>query len=125
MCNYSNFDNALQRIKHWTTDRSAAGNSSPASVISPSTSTAQLVGLGLSLSSISSPGIVPDAGIAANGMPNISTSQRRRIRSYLKRCRLSPRHSQLNLDGYLLLPVQRIPRYRLLVSELHINFLTC
>ena len=31
---------------------------------------------------------------------------------------MNPRHSQLNLEGYLLLPVQRIPRYRLLVSQL-------
>jgi hypothetical protein len=29
---------------------------------------------------------------------------------------MNPRHSQLNMEGYLLLPVQRIPRYRLLVS---------
>lgn len=31
---------------------------------------------------------------------------------------MNPRHSQLNLEGYLLLPVQRIPRYRLLLEEL-------
>lgn len=30
---------------------------------------------------------------------------------------MSPRHTQLNLEGYLLLPVQRIPRYRLLVRS--------
>ncbi|KAF7354928.1 DH domain-containing protein [Mycena sanguinolenta] len=30
----------------------------------------------------------------------------------------SPRHSQFNLEGYLTLPVHRIPRYRLLLEEL-------
>ena len=48
---------------------------------------------------------------------NLTHGQRKRIKAYLKRCRLNPRHSQLNLEGYLLLPVQRIPRYRLLVSN--------
>lgn len=51
----------------------------------------------------------------ANAAP-LTSSQRKRIKAYLKRCRMNPRHSQLNLEGYLLLPVQRIPRYRLLVS---------
>lgn len=70
------------------------------------------------MSAISTPGIGPDAG-PTSGLPNLSTSQRKRIRSFLKRCRINPRHSQLNLEGYLLLPVQRIPRYRLLVSSLY------
>lgn len=69
------------------------------------------------MSAISSPGVVADGGPASTGVPNLTTSQRKRIRAYLKRCRINPRHSQLNLEGYLLLPVQRIPRYRLLVSS--------
>lgn len=48
----------------------------------------------------------------------LSANQRKRIKAYLKRCRVHPRHSQLNLEGYLLLPIQRIPRYRLLLEEL-------
>lgn len=64
---------------------------------------------------VTNPGALPDAG-SSLAVPNLSTSQRKRIRSYLKRCRVHPRHSQLNLEGYLLLPVQRVPRYRLLVS---------
>lgn len=114
---YSNFDSSVQRVKYWTSDRNIPGSSSPAtSAISPSSSTAQLVGLGLHMSSITTPGVAPDSGPTATGVPNLTTSQRRRIKSYLKRCRMNPRHSQLNLEGYLLLPVQRIPRYRLLVS---------
>lgn len=112
----SNFDNSVQRVKHWSSDRSLAGTASPAtSAISPSSSTAHLVGLGLSMSSVSAPGLISDGGPSATGIPNLTASQRRRIKTYLKRCRLNPHHSQLNLEGYLLLPVQRIPRYRLLV----------
>ncbi|KAF7339705.1 DH domain-containing protein [Mycena sanguinolenta] len=105
----NNFDNAVQRVKNWSATPGPA-NGSPS--VTPSGS--QLAGLGLALSSISAPGAL-DAGPA---VPPLSTSQRKRLRTYLKRCRISPRHSQLNLEGYLLLPVQRIPRYRLLLEEL-------
>ncbi|KAJ7597234.1 hypothetical protein C8J56DRAFT_919557 [Mycena floridula] len=113
----NNFDNSIQRVKHWTSSRSTTGNASPGGALSPSSSTAQLAGLALSMSAISSPGTGQDNS-SATGIPNLTTGQRKRIRSFLKRCRLSPRHSQLNLEGYLLLPVQRIPRYRLLLEEL-------
>ncbi|KAF5377687.1 hypothetical protein D9615_005237 [Tricholomella constricta] len=115
----NNFDSSVQRVKYWTSERNAPGASNPSpSAISPSSSTVQLVGLGLSMTSVSTPGVAADGGAAATGVPNLTTSQRRRIKSYLKRCRMNPRHSQLNLEGYLLLPVQRIPRYRLLLEEL-------
>jgi hypothetical protein len=58
----------------------------------------------------------------SSGGAQLTSSQRKRIKSYLKRCRLNPRHSQLNLEGYLLLPVQRIPRYRLLVRLVYFSF---
>ncbi|KAJ6519549.1 hypothetical protein C8R45DRAFT_951875 [Mycena sanguinolenta] len=108
----NNFDNAVQRVKNWSV---APGPANGPSSVTPSGS--QLAGLGLSLTSISAPGVILDAS-AASGVPPLSTSQRKRLRTYLKRCRISPRHSQLNLEGYLLLPVQRIPRYRLLLEEL-------
>ncbi|TFK76916.1 hypothetical protein BDN72DRAFT_783503 [Pluteus cervinus] len=111
----NNFDNSVQRVKAWSTDRSN-GAVTPSSAVSPTSSTAQLVGLGLSMSAISNPGVAPDG--SSNNGPSLSASQRRRIKAYLKRCRHNPRHSQLNLEGYLLLPVQRIPRYRLLLEEL-------
>lgn len=68
------------------------------------------------MSAVSTPSLV-DSSSGPAGLPNLTSSQRKRIRSYLKRCRINPRHSQLNLEGYLLLPVQRIPRYRLLVGH--------
>jgi len=37
---------------------------------------------------------------------------------FLKSRMQDDRHSQLNLLGYLLLPVQRVPRYRLLLADL-------
>ncbi|THU94841.1 hypothetical protein K435DRAFT_667533 [Dendrothele bispora CBS 962.96] len=108
----NNFDNAVQRVKYWSSDRQP--NGSPA--MSPSSSTAQLAGLGLAISAVSNPALVTEN--SPSGAPNLTSSQRKRIRSFLKRCRLDPNHSQLNLEGYLLLPVQRIPRYRLLLEEL-------
>ncbi|KAE8200802.1 hypothetical protein CF336_g518 [Tilletia laevis] len=48
----------------------------------------------------------------------LSTSQRKKAGAFLKRCREHPKHSQLSLESYLLLPVQRIPRYRLLLEQL-------
>ncbi|KAJ8702843.1 hypothetical protein PTI98_001520 [Pleurotus ostreatus] len=110
----NNFDNSVQRVKHWSSDRSPAGPTG--SALSPSSSAVQLAGLGLAMA-VTNPGALPDAG-SSLAVPNLSTSQRKRIRSYLKRCRVHPRHSQLNLEGYLLLPVQRVPRYRLLLGEL-------
>ncbi|KAF8649758.1 hypothetical protein AX16_005525 [Volvariella volvacea WC 439] len=107
----NNFDNSVQRVKHWSSDRSN-GTVTPATTISPASSTVQLASIGLAISAISA----DPAG--ATGLPNLTSNQRRRIKSYLKRCRMNPHHSQLNLEGYLLLPVQRIPRYRLLLEEL-------
>ena len=107
----SNFDNSVQRIRYWSSDRSVTGGAS----LSPNSSTAHLASLGLSMSAVSNPSMLPESK-PTTGAPNLTAGQRKRIKTYLKRCRLHPRHTQLNLEGYLLLPVQRIPRYRLLVS---------
>ncbi|KAI0036686.1 hypothetical protein K488DRAFT_67513 [Vararia minispora EC-137] len=111
----NNFDNAVDRIKHWTSDRPTTTNAGVAPTMSPSGSTAQIVGLGLAISAV---GAVPGTdAMSASGMTPLSAGQRKRIKTYLKRCRVNPRHSQLNIEGYLLLPVQRIPRYRLLSEK--------
>lgn len=111
----SNFDNSVQRIKTWTSDK--ASNATPAQTMSPSSSTAQLVGLGLAMSAGMGNASSTDGIAGSSNTPSLTSSQRKRIKTYLKRCRMNPRHSQLNLEGYLLLPIQRIPRYRLLVSH--------
>ncbi|RDX55929.1 hypothetical protein OH76DRAFT_1337621 [Lentinus brumalis] len=108
----NNFDNSVQRIKTWISDRPTTP--SPGQALSPSSSSTQLAGLGIAMTA-NSPS--PDGGSSANAVV-LTSSQRKRIKAYLKRCRMNPRHSQLNLEGYLLLPVQRIPRYRLLLEEL-------
>ncbi|KAI0704872.1 hypothetical protein BC835DRAFT_1315493 [Cytidiella melzeri] len=110
----NNFDNSVQRLKAWVSDRP----NTAAAALSPSSSTAQLVGLGLNMSAAAAPGSMPGSGSASNDSTPLTSSQKKRIKQYLKRCRMNPRHSQLNLEGYLLLPVQRIPRYRLLLEEL-------
>ncbi|KII93334.1 hypothetical protein PLICRDRAFT_99859 [Plicaturopsis crispa FD-325 SS-3] len=113
----NNFDNSVQRVKHWTSNRpNTPGSTTPANP-TPSSSNVQLVGLGLSLSAVSTPAAASDAS-SSTGLASLSTGQKKRIKTYLKRCRMNPRHSQLNLEGYLLLPVQRIPRYKLLLEEL-------
>lgn len=48
----------------------------------------------------------------------LSASEQRRFQSYLRQCRCDPRHSQISLEGYLLLPIQRIPRYRMMLEQL-------
>ncbi|KAJ3895110.1 hypothetical protein GG344DRAFT_39653 [Lentinula edodes] len=108
----NNFDSAVQRVKHWSSSSSPSNTT-----LSPSSSTSQLATMGLAMSAMSNPNAVAEGAVNA-GAPNLSSGQRKRIRQYLKRCRLNPQHSQLNLEGYLLLPIQRIPRYRLLLEEL-------
>ncbi|KAI6134009.1 hypothetical protein EV401DRAFT_1437150 [Pisolithus croceorrhizus] len=108
----NNFDNSVQRTKCWSTDRSQM----PAPSASP-TSAAHLPGLGLAAVSIPGAGNIVDPS-ATGSVATLTSGQKKRIKTFLKRCRMNPRHSQLNLEGYLLLPVQRIPRYRLLLEEL-------
>ncbi|KAH9835614.1 uncharacterized protein C8Q71DRAFT_762768 [Rhodofomes roseus] len=109
----NNFDNSVQRIRMWTTDKPGGSGEK---TLSPSSSSAQLVALGLTTMTAATPGVVGDNVPAPSA--SLSSGQRKRIKAYLKRCRMNPRHSQLNLEGYLLLPVQRIPRYRLLLDDL-------
>lgn len=109
----NNFDNSVLRIKAWTADRPPT---SSGQTLSPSSSSSQLASMSLSMA-ISAPGVMADNN-TGTVTATLSSGQRKRIKNYLKRCRMNPRHSQLNLEGYLLLPVQRIPRYRLLLEDL-------
>ncbi|ORZ13816.1 Dbl homology domain-containing protein [Lobosporangium transversale] len=43
---------------------------------------------------------------------------KKKMKEFLRRCAKHPNHTQLGLQGYLLLPVQRIPRYKLLLTDL-------
>lgn len=102
----------MQRLRQWTVAPSAAATPN-STLTSPTSSTGHVVGLGLTMSAM---GMTPSPESPALTTP-LTDKQRKRIKSFLKRCRLNPRHSQLNLEGYLLLPIQRIPRYKMLVCE--------
>ncbi len=58
------------------------------------------------------------SGFFGSSEGSLTPSQRKKIKTFMKRCRTHPRHTQLNVESYLLLPVQRIPRYRLLLEDL-------
>jgi hypothetical protein len=118
------FDSSLARIQSWSADsRPSTSNG----IASPA------------LGSAGHPSMLFDP--SASIVSTLSTSQRKRIKSFLKvrwsatsvavdpsltfrrvqRCRAHPEHSQISLESYLLLPVQRVPRYRMLLESL----LTC
>ncbi|KAM0789145.1 hypothetical protein ACM66B_003198 [Microbotryomycetes sp. NB124-2] len=93
----NNFDAALVRIQSWLQESSRSPLSSAAS----------------------SPAIGgPLAPVGVAGVASLSANKRKRIRLWLKRCKNDPSHSQISLESYLLLPVQRIPRYRMLLENL-------
>jgi len=54
-------------------------------------------------------------------LPLFERSSKKRLkkfRNFLKNCTARPDHTQLSLQGYLILPVQRLPRYLLLIEQL-------
>ncbi|GAA6059790.1 hypothetical protein JCM10212_003685 [Sporobolomyces blumeae] len=97
------FNGALAQIQDWASSGSGSGR--------PSTGGGSAGGnAGASSSVVFDP--------ASQTGSNLTQSQKKRIKSWLKRCRAHPQHSQISLESYLLLPVQRIPRYRLLLESL-------
>ena len=112
----NNFDNALTRLKTW----SVSTNPAPSTLFgksSPSPSTSPVAG---------------ELASSSQGPAQMSSAQRKRVQTFLKvsirfwrglwlnsqRCKEHPRHSQINLESYLLLPIQRVPRYKLLLEDL-------
>lgn len=111
----NNFDNAMSRMKTWTS--STPGGHSPglgSYKTHAAGSSIASAAIGASMSAVSLPvsETVPHTG------STLSTAQRKRVKAFLKRCRAHPMHSQINLESYLLLPIQRVPRYRLLLEDL-------
>ncbi|CAE6450941.1 unnamed protein product [Rhizoctonia solani] len=110
----NNFDNAIQRLQFWSAPPSAPNTPG---TTTPAPNAPTTVGVGLSMVAMGVAGVAPDQPHTAT----LNAGQRKRIKQFLKRSRLHPRHSQLNLEGYLLLPIQRIPRYKMLLD----NLVTC
>ncbi|GAA6039695.1 hypothetical protein JCM8097_001357 [Rhodosporidiobolus ruineniae] len=96
----NSFDDALARIGSWAKSSSSSRPGTASGMASPA------IG--------SSNAYDASAGVAST----LSSSQKKRIKSWMKRCRAHPSHSQISLESYLLLPIQRIPRYRLLLESL-------
>ncbi|KAG0339322.1 hypothetical protein BG004_006864 [Podila humilis] len=48
----------------------------------------------------------------------LTSKHKKKTKEYIRRCAKHPNHTQLGLQGYLLLPVQRIPRYKMLLEDL-------
>lgn len=90
------FDGALAKIQSWSADPGSRERSPVLGGSSPN----------------------PGAGAGVQQASRLSTNQRKRIKSYMKKCKAHPLHSQISLQSYLLLPVQRIPRYKLLLEAL-------
>lgn len=105
----NNFDNALSRMKSWVgppqNGVSSAPGSKPGSIVGVSA-----IGAGLA-------GFVP-GDVKPHTGAVLTPSQRKRVKHFLKRAKENPKHSQINLESYLLLPVQRVPRYKLLLEDL-------
>ncbi|KAL1924278.1 uncharacterized protein VTP21DRAFT_7313 [Calcarisporiella thermophila] len=55
---------------------------------------------------------------SALGMLEGWRRSRKPVKQLMEAARTHSRHAQINFQGYLLLPVQRIPRYRLLLKDL-------
>ena len=49
---------------------------------------------------------------------HITKASLKRFASFLKLAKTHPHHTQLNLQSFLILPVQRLPRYKLLLGEI-------
>lgn len=86
-----NFDSALDRLALWKSFKSANA-AAPSNQGSPH--------------------------FAQKSTIPVSTAQRKRIKHLLKDARRHPRHDQIDLQSYLLMPIQRIPRYRMLLESL-------
>lgn len=111
----NNFDYALIRLNAWS-EKGGTGT-----VLVGASSGHSDTNAGMVAGSVSA-----GLAIASNqsGVPGRYVSvgmnpvQKKRVRAFLKHCRKHPRHEQINLESYLLLPIQRIPRYRMLLDDL-------
>ncbi|KAJ3030454.1 hypothetical protein HDV00_008878 [Rhizophlyctis rosea] len=52
------------------------------------------------------------------GTPPLTKAKAKKFRHYLRKCKTHPHHTQISLQAFLILPVQRLPRYKLLCEEL-------
>ena len=89
-----NLDAALARVAVWRT----FGNGASTPVESQATS--------------------PVLSAPAKSERALGVSEKRRIHKLMKNAVTDARHIQMNLESYLLMPIQRVPRYRMLLEGL-------
>lgn len=106
----TNFDNALARMKTWSLSNS--GSSTPVFSGKSSAANVSVNALAAGMGAVS----MSAAAVQTASGQSMSSNQRKRVKNFLKKAREHPMHSQISLESYLLLPIQRIPRYKLLVS---------
>jgi hypothetical protein len=107
----NNFDNALSRMKTWLLQANGSANPSPAKG-------SGAIGVAAVGASLVGSAVLPVGESVPHSGSHLTPAQRKRVKTFLKRAKENPKHSQINLESYLLLPVQRIPRYKLLLSDL-------
>ncbi|UZJ51056.1 hypothetical protein CBS101457_000376 [Exobasidium rhododendri] len=113
----NNVDAAQTRVAHWRSDKASGGVNN-----SSSSSSSNGNGNGNGKEGATPPSLVNGMVQQSIDASNVLTmKEKKRIKLFLQRARLDPNHSQLSLETYLHLPVQRIPRYRLLFEELKRN----
>ncbi|KAI8456596.1 RhoGEF domain-containing protein [Phakopsora pachyrhizi] len=95
------FDFALERLREWNLSSGA----------NPPTQSS-------GFSAVTSAGSAGSITSNHNHHHALSHGQKKRLKAYLKRCRAHMSHTQMNLESYLLMPVQRLPRYKLLLENL-------
>lgn len=73
-----------------------------------------------SLAPALAPNLTPLLNSGKTPLPRaiLSKQARKARQKYLRKCAADPRRSHISVESYLLLPVQRVPRYRLLLEAL-------
>lgn len=104
----NNFDNALARMRSWTAQANTTGAIGKAGAVGVAAVGAGLVGSA----------VMPAGDSVPHSGSPLTPSQRKRVKQFLKRAKEDKSHSQINFESYLLLPVQRVPRYKLLLEDL-------
>ncbi|TPX70678.1 hypothetical protein SpCBS45565_g01668 [Spizellomyces sp. 'palustris'] len=110
---YNNFDTAntyLSQLEAFATSPSTPFSSASGSPYQSSPNASSRMSSGASLGSVS---IGPTPTPFALKKPIL-----KKIRHFLRHVKEHPQHTQMSLQAFLILPVQRLPRYKLLLEQL-------
>ncbi|KAJ3328603.1 hypothetical protein HDU76_009657 [Blyttiomyces sp. JEL0837] len=108
---YNNFDNANAFVAQM--DLLAGGNTNSTSSVGSFSSSSSSGAL-----TLINPSLLQSSSIGPGLSSNARKAAAKKFRNFLKNVKTNPLHSQISLQAYLILPVQRLPRYKLLVDQL-------